>query len=160
MITALALLAAATPASDVIDKPVCDKPVYMVVAGETHDRTRMQGYAKAIAESKLYEKLGGYYINAPRQIASFEGEISPKYAMLIVRFPCLANAKAFWNSQEYQDKIKPLRLNPPAGDYTVTVYPEIPLREDMRGKVGDNSYKSEFGAGTIPQNDKALEPAP
>jgi len=159
MIAAIALLAAATPASGGLDNPVCDKPVYMVVAGETHDRARMQDYAKAIAQSKLYEKLGGYYVNAPLPVASFEGEISPKYATLIVRFPCLANAKAFWNSQEYQDNIKPRRLNPPAGNYSVTVYPEIPLREDMLGEVGDNSYKSEFDAGTIPQSDNAPDPA-
>jgi uncharacterized protein (DUF1330 family) len=131
---------------------VCDnKPVYMVVAGPTHDRARMGAYAKAIADSKLYEKLGGYYINAPRHSEVFEGEVPANQSLLIVRFPCAANARAFWNSKEYQEKIKPIRLNPSAGDYSVALYPEIPVRADMTGKVGDNAYRNGFDAGAIEQ---------
>jgi hypothetical protein len=63
----------------------------------------------------------------------------------------LANAKAFWYSKVYQEKIKPLRLNPSAGNYLVTVYPEIPLRSDLAGKVGDNSYQVTFNADGIEQ---------
>jgi uncharacterized protein (DUF1330 family) len=143
------LLLAAAAAAPVEE---CDnKPVYMVVAGPTHDRTRMQAYAKAIADSQLYQKLGGYYVNAPVPVATFEGEPAKGHATLIVRFPCLANAKAFWYSKTYQEKIKPLRLNPSAGDYLVTVYPEIPLRSDLAGKVGDSSYKAPFSADGIEQ---------
>lgn len=143
----LLLLAAA-----VASPAACDnKPVYMVVAGSTHDRARMQAYAKAIADSELYQKLGGYYVNAPVPLATFEGEPPKGYATLIVRFPCLANAKAFWNSKIYQEKIKPLRLNPSAGDYLVTVYPEIPPRADMAGKLGDNEYKATFDKDGIEQ---------
>jgi uncharacterized protein (DUF1330 family) len=135
--------------------PACDnKPVLMVVAGPTHDRARMQAYAKAIADSGLYRKLGGYYLNAPRPIATFEGTPPPNSSTLIVRFPCLANAQAFWNSKEYQEKIKPLRLNPSAGDYTVTVYPEAAVREDMAGKVGDAAYRATFDAAGIAQVDR------
>jgi len=144
----LLLLAAVTVATPSVDS--CDnKPVYMVVAGPTHDRARMQAYAKAIADSQLYQKLGGYYVNAPVPLATFEGAPAKGYATLIVRFPCLANAKAFWYSKVYQEKIKPLRLNPSAGDYLVTVYPEIPLRSDLAGKVGDNSYQVTFNADGI-----------
>jgi uncharacterized protein (DUF1330 family) len=126
-------------------------PVYMVVAGPTHDRARMQAYAKAIADSGLYQKLGGYYVNSPRALATFEGEPPPGYTTLIVRFPCLANAKAFWYSREYQERIRPLRLGPSAGDYIVTVYPEIPQREDMEGKLGKNGYLEKFPADGIEQ---------
>jgi len=144
----LLLLAAVTVATPSVDR--CDnKPVYMVVAGPTHDRARMQAYAKAIADSQLYQKLGGYYVNAPVPLATFEGAPAKGHATLIVRFPCLANAKAFWYSKVYQEKIKPLRLNPSAGDYLVTVYPEIPLRSDLAGKVGDNSYQVTFNADGI-----------
>ena len=139
--------AAATPAVEACD----NKPVYMVVAGPTHDRARMQAYGKAIADSELSQKLGGYYINAPIPLATFEGEPPKGYATLIVRFPCFANAKAFWYSKTYQEKIKPLRLNPSAGDYVVTVYPEIPMRGDMAAKVGDNGYRSEFSNNGIEQ---------
>ena len=141
----LAATAAATPAVEACD----NKPVYMVVAGPTHDRARMQAYAKAIADSQLYQKLGGYYVNAPVPIATFEGAPARSYATLIVRFPCLANAKAFWYSKVYQEEIKPLRLNPSAGDYLVTVYPEIPLRSDLAGKVGDNRYQATFNADGV-----------
>lgn len=154
MITALVLAAQALPAAAPPPPPpqsTCDQPVYMVIAGPTHDRARMMAYGKAIADSKLYEQLGGYYVNAPQPLATFEGERPPGHATLIVRFPCLENARAFWYSREYQENIRPLRLNPSAGDYLVTIYAEAPLREDMVGKVGDNAYRTEFGAGGVIQ---------
>jgi uncharacterized protein (DUF1330 family) len=146
----LAMLAAEPAAA-----ATCDKPVYMVVAGPTKDRTRMQAYAKAIFDSGLYQRLGGYYVNAPVPVAVFEGTPPPGMATLIVRFPCLANAKAFWYSKDYQDNIKPLRLNPSAGDYTVTVYAEIPLRNDMAGKVGSADYLARFDASAVAQKEGA-----
>ncbi len=140
----LSILAAATP--------VCDnKPVLMVVTGLTHDRARMIAYGKAIADSGLYRKLGGYYVNVPQPLAVFESAVQPRPATIIVRFPCLANAQAFWNSKDYQERIKPLRLNPSAGDYTVTIYPEAAVREDMAGKVGDAAYRAAFDARAVEQ---------
>jgi uncharacterized protein (DUF1330 family) len=130
---------------------LCDEPVLMVVAGPTHDRARMLAYGEAIARSGLYHQLGGYYVNVPRALATFEGDAPQGYTTLIVRFPCLANAQAFWNSRVYQQDILPLRLNPSAGTYTVTVYPEAPVREDMVGQVGDNGYRASFDASTVPQ---------
>jgi uncharacterized protein (DUF1330 family) len=151
---ALALLAAATAAAPAATPAaeVCDnRPVYMVVAGPTHDRARMMAYGKAIQDSGLYARLGGYYVNGARPIAVFEGAPPPNLTTLIVRFPCLANAKAFWNSKLYQETILPLRLNPNAGDYTVTVYPEAPIAPYMAGKVGDGGYTATFDATGIPQ---------
>lgn len=140
--------AAEAPAADA--SATCDdKPVYMVVAGPTHDRARMQAYAKAIADSGIYAKLGGYYVNVPRPVATFEGSPPPNLAMLIVRFPCLANARAFWNSKVYQEKIKPMRLNPSAGDYSVTVYPEAALPPYMAGKVEGGRYTATFDPATV-----------
>jgi uncharacterized protein (DUF1330 family) len=147
----LAAAAAAAPAPAPPAKAACDKPVIMVVAGPTHDRARMLAYGKAIADSRLYQKLGGYYLNIPAAAATFEGTPPAGYTTLMVRFPCLANAKAFWNSRTYQEEILPLRQGPSAGDYIVTVYPEAPLREDMVGKVGDNSYRVPFSAEGIEQ---------
>jgi uncharacterized protein (DUF1330 family) len=104
---------------------VCDnKPVIMLVAGDIKDRARLLAYGAAIRDSGLYDRLGGYYINVPRVIETFEGQAPPTQSMLMVRFPCLAHARAFWFSKEYQEKLKPLRLNPSAGDFVVTVYPE------------------------------------
>jgi uncharacterized protein (DUF1330 family) len=145
----IALAASAATTAPTAPVEICDnKPVLMVVYGPMHDRERMLAYGKAIADSGLYKKLGGYYLNSPRSAAVFEGKPT---SMIIVRFPCLANAKAFWNSKDYQENIKPMRLNPPAGDFTVAVYPEIPLREDMKGKVGEGSYLVPFDASAVEQ---------
>jgi uncharacterized protein (DUF1330 family) len=140
--TLLMLLAAAASAQA---PRTCEgPPVLMVVAGPTHDSGRMRAYAEAIGKSGLYQKLGGYYLNVPRPVAIFEGEPAKNHTVLIVRFPCLANAQAFWNSPAYQKTIRPMRLNPSAGDYLVTVYPEAPLRADMVGKVGSAAYLRSF----------------
>lgn len=150
MILHLLAAAAATPALPPAE-PCDGRPVLMVVAGPTYDRARMQAYGKAIADSKLYERLGGYYLNAPVILDTFEGAPPAGYTTIIVRFPCLANARAFWHSEEYQNKIKPLRLGPAAGDYIVTVYPEVPVRADLKDKVGDSAYRARFPADGVAQ---------
>lgn len=155
-LTALAAIALATPAfaHEVAEgTPVCNEPVLMVVSGTTIDRERMIAYGKAIAESEIYQKLGGYYLNSPRPIAAFEGETDARHSTIIVRFPCLANAEAFWNSRVYQEEILPMRLDPAAGEYVVRVYPEIPVREDMVGKLGDNAYTADFTAHGVEQSE-------
>ncbi|MEM6585411.1 MAG: DUF1330 domain-containing protein, partial [Pseudomonadota bacterium] len=107
----------------------CDTPVLMVIEGRTLDRARMGQYAAAIARSEIYQKLGGYYVNAPRPLEVFEGDVAPDYVNLTVRFPCIENARAFWNSRVYQNEIINIRRKPTsAGDYTVTLYAEAPLR--------------------------------
>jgi len=131
----------------------CDKPVYMVVEGRTIDRARMGQYAAAIAKSEIYQKLGGYYVTVPRPIEVFEGEVEPDYVNLTVRFPCIQNARAFWNSEVYQNTIRPIRLNPSAGDYRVTIYAEAPMRADMVGRVGDARFTHDFSRHNIPQSD-------
>lgn len=152
MLAAVMMLAQAAGASGAaLPAERCDAPVIMIVSGPTHDRARMLAYGKAIADSGLYQKLGGYYVNLAFPQAIFEGDAPKGYVNLIVRFPCMANARAFWFSKEYQEKIKPLRLNPSAGDYIVTVYPEAPLRDDMKGKVGDNAYRTSFDRAGIAQ---------
>jgi len=119
----------------------CDnEAVIMVVAGETLDRARMGQYAKALGESGLYPKAGGYYLNNPRPVAVFEGDVSENYVTLMVRFPSLEAAQAFWDSDIYQNDIKPIRLNPSAGDYKVTVYAENALPNHMKDKVGNGNY--------------------
>lgn len=145
----------AAPRATAPSASTCDQPVIMVISGPTHDRARMLAYGKAIADSGLYKQLGGYYINLAYPQEIFEGEAPKGYVNLLVRFPCMANARAFWNSKVYQEQIKPLRLNPSAGDYIVTVYPEAPLREDLVGKVGDNGYSAEFPADGIAQVEAA-----
>lgn len=142
-----------TPNTDTATAPSCSKPVYMVVEGITLDRERMGEYAKAIADSEIYQKLGGYYVTIPRPIAVLEGDVPPDYVNLTVRFPCLENARAFWNSRIYQETVRPIRLNPSAGEYSVTVYGEAPLRTDMIGRVGDAQFIADFSDHMIEQVD-------
>ena len=149
----LALLLQAAPEAPAPE--TCDKPVYMVVAGRTLDRERMLAYGKALAESEIYQRLGGYYITLPQPVAVFEGDVPPDYVNLTVRFPCLANARAFWNSRVYQETILPLRQNPAAGDYTVTVYAEMPLRPDMAGRVETGRFLADFSGHDEPQVEAA-----
>ncbi len=152
----LTLIAQTLPAATLPPPPqsTCDEPVLMVVTGTTLDRERMLEYGAAIARSGLYHQLGGYYVNIPRTLAHLEGDAQEGHITLIVRFPCLANAEAFWNSRTYQEEILPLRLDPSAGDYIVRVYPEAPLPDYMAGRVGDDGYAGAFDAGAVEQAER------
>ena len=123
----------------------CDseKPVIMLVAGRTLDAERMRDYAIALGSSDLYPNARGYYLNIPRPLRVLEGEPDVNDVALMVRFPSECSAVNFWYDDFYQTEIKPMRLNPSAGDYVVTLYREADLPLYMVGKVGDNSYASE-----------------
>ena len=120
----------------------CDseKPVIMLVAGRTLDAERMRNYAIALGSSDLYPNARGYYLNIPRPVRVLEGEPDANDVALMVRFPSECSAVNFWYDDFYQTEIKPMRLNPSAGDYVVTLYSEADLPPYMAGKVGDNAY--------------------
>lgn len=122
----------------------CDreKPVIMLVAGRTLDAERMRDYAIALGSSDLYPNAQGYYLNIPRPVRILEGEPDADDVALMVRFPSECSAVNFWYDDFYQTEIKPMRLNPSAGDYVVTLYNEADLPPYMAGKVGDNAYAS------------------
>ena len=153
----MALLAAApavaqapAPAAAPPDPERCDnRPVLMIVSGPTLDRGRMAAYARAIAATGLYERLGGYYLNAPRPLAVFEGAPPEGMTTLVVRFPCYANARAFWLSRDYQEAIRPLRLNPSAGDYLVTVHLEADAPARMAGAVEPGRFTRAFDPAAV-----------
>lgn len=123
----------------------CDseKPVIMLVAGRTLDAERMRDYAIALGSSDLYPNARGYYLNIPRPLRVLEGEPDADDVALMVRFPSECSAINFWYDDFYQTEIKPMRLNPSAGDYVVTLYNEAELPPYMAGKVGDNAFASE-----------------
>jgi uncharacterized protein (DUF1330 family) len=123
----------------------CDseKPVIMLVAGRTLDAQRMRDYAIALGSSDLYPNARGYYLNIPRPVRVLEGTPDADDVALMVRFPSECSAVNFWYDEFYQTEIKPMRLNPSAGDYVVTLYNEADLPPYMAGKVGDNAYISE-----------------
>ena len=139
---------AAAPSGD-----TCDEPVLLVASGPVQDPARMEAYAKAVASSGLYQQLGGYHLNTARPLDVLEG--NPQSIAVVLRFPCRANALAFWNSTAYQGQLKALRSNPPAADLAIAIYPEAPLRPDMVGKVGDARYSASFDAAAVPQSPAA-----
>lgn len=123
----------------------CDQtPVLMIVTGVTHDAARMGAYAKALSDSGLYKDVNGYYLNNPRPLAQIEGELPDDHVALVVRFPSQQAVEAFWNSKTYQETIKPMRQNPSAGSYTVTLYEETPVPAYMDGKVTSPDYSSDI----------------
>jgi len=100
-----------------------ETPVYMVVIGNITDRDKMGRYQKALMESGLYPRYGGYYIAAGKPVEMFEGDWPESNGMVIARFPSRDAARKFWNSEIYQEKIKPLREG--AGTFQVSLFPDI-----------------------------------
>ena len=127
----------------------CDEPVLLVMSGALSDPARAAAYARAIAASGLYQQLGGYELNGAKASDALAGS-APFFLQSVMRFPCRANALAFWNSKIQQDQLATLRGPAPAADIAAAIYPERPLREDLVGKVGDNSYSAAFGAAAVP----------
>lgn len=151
LLSVLAIGGLSVPAHASELQPACDaNPVIMVVRGLITDRDRLMGYARALQASGLYPQLSGYYLNRPGAIAVFEGNPPPNESILMVRFPCLAHARAFWNARAYQDEVRPERLAPSAGDFTVTVYAEATLPDHMVGKVQPPDYAPEVRATALP----------
>ena len=148
-ITPVKPLAAARAVAPLDD--TCDEPVLLIAFGPVRDAARMDAYAKAIATSGLYQRLGGYELAAARPLQLLEGNTAAGFVNVVVRFPCRANALAFWNSKTYQEQLKTLRTNPAASELMVAIYAEAPLRDDLVGKVGDNSYAASFDAAAVPQ---------
>ncbi|MFW6299807.1 MAG: DUF1330 domain-containing protein [Oceanicaulis sp.] len=141
--SAAGLAACAGPGPDPALAPgasACD-PVLMIVSGVTLDAERMAAYQAALSASDLYPGAAGYYLNAPRPVAVFEGEVPDGFVSVIVRFPSLEAAETFWSDPLYQDVIKPMREDPAAGDYTVTVYREADLPGYMAGRVEQAGYR-------------------
>ena len=148
-VTPVKPLAAARAAAPLDD--TCDEPVLLITFGPVRDAARMEAYAKAIAASGLYQQLGGYELAAARPLDVLEGSAAASFVSTVVRFPCRANAVAFWNSRTYQEQLKALRTNQAASDLVVAIYAEAPLRADLIGRVGDNSYSASFDTAAVPQ---------
>lgn len=106
----------------------CVDPVRMLVYGNISDRDKLVTYARALAESGLYAKHGGYYEATTPQLDVFEGEPPDGRGVIIARFPCLAAAQAFWNSPEYT-AIRKLREG--IAEFEVLVLPTVRYPADL-----------------------------
>jgi uncharacterized protein (DUF1330 family) len=106
------------------EENACVDPVRMLVYGEIRDRKAFGAYVRAIAEAGLYPKHGGGYEALTPALEVFEGSPPATRGVVIARFPCLAAARAFWNSPEYAE-IRKLREG--IADFEVLVLPTAPV---------------------------------
>lgn len=106
----------------------CVKPVRMLVFGEIKDRKAFGAYPRALAQSGLYAKNGGYYEATSPAIEAFEGTPPEGRGVIIARFPCAEAARRFWNSDEYRE-IRKLREG--IADFEVLLLPAPPLPKDV-----------------------------
>jgi uncharacterized protein (DUF1330 family) len=75
-------------------------PAYIVVEVEVHDPQRYENY-KGMVPSSL-EAYGGRFLVRGGKVETLEGDWSPK-RFVMVEFPSLAQAKAWWDSPEYAE---------------------------------------------------------
>ena len=73
---------------------------YIVVEIEVKDLQRYENY-KAMVPSSL-EAYGGRFLVRGGKVETLEGDWSPK-RFVLVEFPSVAEAKAWWDSSEYAD---------------------------------------------------------
>jgi uncharacterized protein (DUF1330 family) len=73
---------------------------YIVVQVEVKDPVRYDRY-KSLVPASL-EKYGGRFIVRGGRTETLEGDWAPK-RFVIVEFPSLERAKAWWSSQEYAE---------------------------------------------------------
>jgi len=102
------------------EEGACTQPVRMLVFGEIRDRKAFGNYLRALRESGLYQKFGGYYEAFTPALEVFEGTPPEGRGVVIVRFPCLDAARRFWRSDEYA-AIRKLREG--IADFEVLVLP-------------------------------------
>ena len=75
-------------------------PAYTVVEVEVEDPVRYEDYKKMVPPS--LEPFGGRFLVRGGKAETLEGEWLPK-RLVIVEFPSLEKAKAWWASAEYAE---------------------------------------------------------
>ncbi len=103
----------------------CVQPVRMLVFGEIRDRKAFGDYLRALRESGLYQKFGGYYEAFTPALEVFEGAPPESRGVVIARFPCLDAARRFWRSDEYAE-IRKLREGIAEFEVLVLPVPQLP----------------------------------
>ncbi|HJR08668.1 MAG TPA: DUF1330 domain-containing protein [Pyrinomonadaceae bacterium] len=73
---------------------------YVVVEVEVHDKERYETYKQMVPPSLA--AYGGRFLVRGGEVETLEGEWSPK-RLVIVEFPSLERAKAWWSSEEYAE---------------------------------------------------------
>ena len=100
-----------------------DMVAYLVGEMEVDDPEGYQNYAKDSPKSVI--KFGGRYIARGGKTVTLEGDPPPP-RVVIVEFKSLADAEAFYHSEEYQ-KIAPLRQAATHGRIFVVEGLDVPI---------------------------------
>ena len=75
-------------------------PAYIVVEVEVEDPVRYEDYKKMVPPTLA--AYGGRFLVRGGKVENLEGDWSPK-RLVIVEFPSVEQAKAWWSSPEYAD---------------------------------------------------------
>jgi len=75
-------------------------PAYIVVEVEVEDLVRYEDYKQMVPPSLV--PYGGRFLVRGGKVENLEGDWSPK-RMVIVEFPSVEKAKAWWSSSEYAE---------------------------------------------------------
>jgi uncharacterized protein (DUF1330 family) len=78
---------------------------YLVFRSEFPDPEKLKPYGRAVVP--VVERFGGRFIVTANQPETIEGRPDPR-RLVIIEFPSLAAAQAFWTSPEYAE-VKKLR---------------------------------------------------
>jgi len=103
-----------------VNPATCTDPVFLVVQIDKLDRSKTKAYGEALRSSQIVRRHGGEYITLGPPVLMLEGQWPADRGFVVERYPCLDAVKAFWYSDEYQQKLIPLRKD--SGDYTVGVF--------------------------------------
>lgn len=95
------------------------RPAYLVVTARVTDRPKLMAYNQAIAAERLYETHGGRRLAMGPPVLALEGWPEGEVVM-IAEFPSRMAAEAFWFSDAYQQRCKPLRAG--AGEFRVALF--------------------------------------
>ena len=115
---------------------VCTEDGYMLVMGGIEDpstvpdKERAQSYGPAVWS--LVESFGAFYVLRGTPETVYEGEWPAWKAAVISKWPCRETGSEFWNSDAYQNDVKPRRKN--AGVYDVGMFnagPKFPPAENQ-----------------------------
>jgi uncharacterized protein (DUF1330 family) len=75
-------------------------PAYIVVEVEVNDPERYENYKAMVPPSLV--AYGGRFLVRGGKVEALEGDWAPK-RFVMVEFPSLEKAKAWWNSAEYAE---------------------------------------------------------
>jgi len=92
----------------------------LVVWIDNLDRTKSKAYGDGLRATRIVARHGGRYlaVSPPGQL--LEGKWPVERGFVLEEYPCEQAFREMWFSDEYQQKLKPLRAG--SGDYTVALF--------------------------------------